>query len=142
LRSCSLASRSIGIFLRRIAQSGHGLLAEHGVRVDVDLGVERHEVARLGDDQRIDLEQRRIALEIDAVQRREDGLELAHLRALEAEAEGELAALVRLQPAPGLMSTRRIFSGSCAATSSMSMPPAAEAMTATRPRSRFSVSDR
>ena len=102
MRSCSLASRSIGIFLRRIAQRRQLLLAEHRVRVDVDLGVERDELAGLGDDERVDLEQRGIALEVDAVQRHQDGLELADLRALEAEAESELAALVGLQPRGGI----------------------------------------
>ena len=78
------------------------LLAEDRVGVDVDLGVERHELAGLGDDERIDFEQRRVALEIDAIQRHEDRLELADLRALEAEAERELAALVGLQAGGGI----------------------------------------
>ena len=102
MRSCSLAWRSIGIFLRRIAHGGQRLLAEDRVGVDVELRVERHEIAGLGDDERIDLEQRRIALEIDAIQRHEDGLELADLRALEAESESELAALVGLQARGGI----------------------------------------
>ena len=81
---------------------GQLLLAEDRVGIDVELGVERHELAALGDDERIDFEQRGIALEVDAIQRHEDGLELAHLRALEAEAEGELAALVGLQAGGGI----------------------------------------
>src|ERR1700733_8486656 len=40
------------------------------------------------------------------------------------------------------MTTARIFSGVCSATASMSMPPAAEAMSASAARSRLSVSDR
>ena len=85
------------IFLRRIAQARQRLLTENRIRVDVDLRVERDEVATLGDDQRIDLEQRRVALEVNAVQRHENRLELANLRALEAEPEGDLAALIALQ---------------------------------------------
>ena len=97
MRSCSLACALDGIFLRRIAIGGQRLLAEHRVRIDVELRVQRHELAALGDDQRIDLEQRGVALEIDAIQRHENGLEFADLRTLEAEPEGELAALVGLQ---------------------------------------------
>jgi len=43
-----------------------------------------------------------VTLEVDAVQRHEDLLELADLRTLEAEAEGELAALVGLQSRGGV----------------------------------------
>ncbi|CFN64089.1 Uncharacterised protein [Bordetella pertussis] len=47
------------------------------------------------------------------------------------------AASASVRPAAGSTKTFRIFSGLCAATSSMSMPPSLEAMTHTRcvPRS-------
>ena len=46
------------------------------------------------------------------------------------------------RPAAGWMFTVVIFSGVCAATSSMSMPPAAEPIMAIWPFSRLSVSER
>ena len=48
------------VFLAGVAQRGELRLAEERVGVDVDLGVQRHERAGLGDDQRIDLDQARV----------------------------------------------------------------------------------
>ena len=48
-----------------------------------------------GDDQRIDLEQRRVGGEIGVVERRHHLDELVDLRAVEADAEAELARLER-----------------------------------------------
>ena len=56
---------------------------------------------------------------------------------VEAEPEGELAAWKRLEADAGSIASLRIFSGVLAATSSISMPPSVDAITATRavPRS-------
>ena len=45
-------------------------------------------------------------------------------------------------PLAGSMATRMIFSGLCAATSSISMPPSVEAITVTRPVARSTSSER
>ena len=45
-------------------------------------------------------------------------------------------------PLAGSMATRMIFSGLCAATSSISMPPSVEAITVTRPVVRSTSSER
>ena len=51
-----LASISTVLLLGHVAQLGPLLVAELGVVVEVELGVERDDVVVLGDDQRVDLE--------------------------------------------------------------------------------------
>jgi len=131
------------IFLVRIAQLRDVGMAEHGVGVDVDLGVERHQAARLRDNQRVDLDEAGVLLHIKLVQSHGHGLELSDLRALQPPTQTPIDGIDNpaAQP-PDEYSTVRICSGVFAATSSISMPPAAEAIRATRPRSRFNVRDR
>ena len=74
------------IFLAGIAPGGQLLLAEQRVVLDVDLGVERHQLAVAGHDQRIDFDQARVLLEIELVERLRDRGELIDLLALEARA--------------------------------------------------------
>ena len=93
------------VFLRGIAQRHELGLAEERIRLDVDLCVEGDERAVLRHDQRIDLDEREVALEIEPVQRARDALEFHDLLAGEAEAIGEAAALERLQ-AGGRMDVR------------------------------------
>ena len=50
------------IFLRGVAQLRKLRLAEQRVRIDVDLGIERHELAGLRDDERIHLDEARVLL--------------------------------------------------------------------------------
>ena len=85
------------VFLRLVAPAGEFLLAEQGVVFDVDLGVERDQLALARHDQRVDLEQARVLLEIQAVQRLGDLRELIDLLTGQAQAEGHDAALVGLQ---------------------------------------------
>ena len=85
------------VLLRGVALFCEIRLPEERIRVDVDLRIERQELALPGDDERIHLDEARILLEVQPVQRHQDRLELAHLLRGEAEPEGELAALVRLQ---------------------------------------------
>ena len=90
------------IFLRRVAPRDEVLLAEQRVVLDVDLRIECHDVALVGDDQRVDLDQARVALEIELVERAGDDLELGDLRAFEAETVGERAAVRTLQARRGM----------------------------------------
>src|SRR6185436_12457443 len=63
------------------------------VVVEVHLRVERQQIPGRGDDQRVDLEQRRVGGEIRVVERGDDLDELVDLRAVEADAEPELPRL-------------------------------------------------
>ena len=81
------------VFLRLVAQLGDVRPAEQRVVVEGHLGVERQQVALLGDDQRIDLHHGRIELAKGAVAA-EDGLHRRlHQGRLEAQPEGDLARL-------------------------------------------------
>ena len=86
-----------GILLVDVAQRLDVLVAEQRVVVEVHLGVERDHVARAGDDQRVDLDQRAVELDEGLVEAAHHLDERADLLALEAEAEGELAALEGLE---------------------------------------------
>jgi hypothetical protein len=67
------------IFLLRIAQLREVRVTEDRVGVDVDLGIQRDEMARLGDDQRIDLDQAGVLLDVEPVESARDRLELGDL---------------------------------------------------------------
>ena len=58
------------VLLVEVAQLDQLRVAEERVVVEVHLGVEREQLARLGDDQRVDLEQARVELDERAVERR------------------------------------------------------------------------
>ena len=90
----------------------------------LDLGIERHQ-GPAWVTIRIHLDQLRSFLEVEPVERARERGELADLRAA-AQAKGKLARPERCSPAAGWMLTERIFSGVLCATSSISMPPAAE----------------
>ena len=68
------------------------------VVVEVHLGVERQQIAALGDDERVDLEQRRVGRDERLVERQHHLGRLADLRVGEADGKRQLARLVRLQP--------------------------------------------
>ena len=70
-------------------------MAVQRVVVEVHLRVEREQIARRGDDQRVDFEQRRVGRQVGVVERRHHLDELVHLRAVEADAEPELARFER-----------------------------------------------
>ena len=86
------------VFLAVVAPLRQLFLTEQRVVLDVDLRVERDEVAVARDDQRVDLDQARILFQVQAVQRLRDARELLDLLACEPEAERQHAALRRLQP--------------------------------------------
>jgi hypothetical protein len=68
--------------------------------------------------------------------------ELAEARRRNAERRAELPRLEGLQADVGSTGSRRIFSGVRAATSSISTPPSADAITVTRLLARSSTSPR
>src|SRR6185312_15996185 len=85
------------VFLARIAHARQVRMAEHRVRIDVDLRVQRDELTALGDYQGIHLDQARILLHVEPIERTGNRLELRNLRAFQSQAEGDLPALVGLQ---------------------------------------------
>ena len=107
----SRSSRMSGVAVQRVV-------------VEVHLRVEREQVAALGDDQRVDLEDRRVGRDEGVVERQH------HLDALLERVAGQ-AERERRASAPrtaagrraGLMKTLWIFSGCSSATFSISTPP-------------------
>ena len=83
--------------------AARSLLAEQRVVVDVDLGVERDQVAVLRHDQRIELDQRQVALENSLYSVRAMSLELGELLAgVSPSPKPSCAALVGLQARRGI----------------------------------------
>ena len=72
-------------------------MAVEGVVVEIDLAVERDELAFAGDDQRIDLHQRRVGLDERPVQRLQEWPQDLGAVGAQAQAESQLAHLKRLQ---------------------------------------------
>jgi hypothetical protein len=72
-------------------------VTEQRVRIDVDLGVEREQGCLPRHDQRVDLDEAQVLLDVEAIERRGERLELSDDRALELETEGEVAHLIPLQ---------------------------------------------
>jgi len=102
-------------------------VAEVGVVVEVHLGVERHEVIVLGDDERIDLDLRAILFHEEVVELGQQAREVLGRVAAQAERERHLARLIAGETIAGSMTTFVIRSGVLCATSSISMPPSVDA---------------
>ena len=85
------------IFFVQVAQFGQILVAEHRVVVEVDLGVERVNLAVLRQDERIDLGERRVHLDACFRQRDHRCRRAVHGGRRNADAERQLARLIRLQ---------------------------------------------
>ena len=68
-------------------------MAEQRVVVEGHLGIQRHDVARAGDDQRVDLDDGAVEFDEGTVQRGDEFGEGADLLAGQPEAEGQLAAM-------------------------------------------------
>ncbi len=118
----SRSSRSVGV-------------AEERVVVEAHLGVEREEIAACGHHQRVDLDERAVALDEGARQRRR-GTRPPCRRCSFGEPERRTrGAAPGTPPSPttGSSVSRRIFSGVFAATSSISTPPSVDAITVTAP---------
>ena len=90
---CSL--RFTRIFLRLVAHFAQIGLAEQRVAVSAQLAVEADQVALGGDHQRVDLDQRQIALQEDGRQTHEDLGELLNQLAFQTQFERQLTTLVR-----------------------------------------------
>ena len=82
-----------GVLLLDVAQLLHVLVAEEGVVVEVDLGVEAHDLAGLGHHQRVDLQQRHVLLDEGLVELADQLHALVDLVALELQRGGDLAAV-------------------------------------------------
>ena len=112
-----------------VAQRREVLVPEHRVVVEGHLRVEREQVALLGDDQRVDLDERGVAADERAVERLQQLDRLADLRRLRGRGRRRSCAPgSRCRPMPGSTYSLRIRCGVFSATSSMSMPPAELAM--------------
>ena len=121
-----------GILLVEVAQRDDLGMAEERVVVEVELRVERHDAAVAGDDERVDLDERAVALVEALVERLEELARLAARAPRERRSCARRRRRRRRQgPSNGSMATRWIFSGVFAATSSMSMPPSLEAISTT-----------
>src|SRR5439155_14686578 len=83
------------IFFAEIAQILQVRVPVQRVVVEVHLRVERQQIAGLRDDERIDLDERRVGGDERFVQRRREPDELVHLRAVEIDGEPELPRLER-----------------------------------------------
>ena len=135
-----MASISGAILLVEVAQLVELGVAEERVVVEVDLGVEREDLAVLGDDSGLISSSEQSSSTNALVERRQE-LSTASLglAGLEAEPVGELRApATACKPIAGSIASLRIFSGCFAATSSISMPPSVDAITVTRPVARSS----
>ena len=111
-------------------------MAEQGVVVEVELGVEHQQLALVGHDQGVDLDLRGVGVEERVEELRENLPRLLGEVARQAERGRDRAAVVRHQAGRRVDGQRWIFSGVSWATASMSMPPSVEATMAIRPLSR------
>ncbi|BFO17141.1 hypothetical protein SHKM778_35290 [Streptomyces sp. KM77-8] len=107
-------------------------LAEDGVAVEGDLSVEGHDPAVAGAHERVDLDEQGVLADEDVPQPDED---VDRLRRQSGRL-GDTGRRRRRDPSAGSTGTRATASGRVAATSSMSMPPSAEAIARKRPAAR------
>ena len=80
-----------------VAQRLDFRVAKERVVVEVDLGVEGEELAIVGGDEGIDLDQRGVGFDEGLVEALEEGHRLVDLRGLESQREGQLARLPRAE---------------------------------------------
>ena len=104
-------------------------VAEVGVLVERDLAVEGDDVAVLGLDERVDLDERRVLLAVDGPQLLQDGGDLGAGLVVEAGGVDDLARpWPSSMPMLGSTATRARASGRSTASCSISMPPSLEHM--------------
>ncbi len=102
MSECFAASSSVGSSSACVAQFLDVLVAEERVVVEIDFRVERHHIARAGDDQRIDLDDRRIERDERLVHAEHEFLRALDLLAFETEPEGETAGVESLHAGRGI----------------------------------------
>ena len=113
--------------LDRVGDLGQVLVAEEGVAVDRHLGVERDDLAVGGDDQRVDLDQRRVLVARHLGQLRPAPRRPGRATSSSRPAASTIGrAAAASNGAVGSMWRLTSASGSSAATASMSIPPLAE----------------
>jgi len=83
------------VFLRLVTHFAQIWLAEQGIAVSTQFAIEADQIALSGDHQRVDLDQRQIALQEDGRQTHEDLGELLNQLAFQTQFERQLTALVR-----------------------------------------------
>ncbi len=81
-----------------VTHLGQIAVSEERVVVEVDLAVERHEAAIAGDDQRIDLGQGGIGVDVGLVQAERDGAEGLPVLTAEVDGQRDVADVVVAQP--------------------------------------------
>ncbi len=86
-----------GVLLAFIPQAGDLLLPIQAVVVEVHLRIQGDQVPLAGDHQRVDLHQTRVQLGVGLVHALQEGHRRADLRTLQAQPEGDLAGVERLQ---------------------------------------------
>ena len=91
-----------GIELGVVEHVGVFAVAEHGVVVEGDLRIHRHQPAGLGDHQRVDLREKAVLFQAEAVQVEEQFHAVLADAPLEPQGEGDLARLVGAQPGEGV----------------------------------------
>ncbi len=90
------------IFFVQIAELDEVFVAEEGVVVEVDLGVERVDFVVFGDDEGIDFGERGIHIEAGLRERNHRGCGAGDGRGRDADPEGQIARLIRHQAEAGL----------------------------------------
>ena len=90
---CSLCFTRI--FLRLVTHFAQIRLAEQCVAVSAQFAVEANQIALFGDDQRVDFDQRQVALQENGRQAHEDFGELLNQFTFQTQFERQLASLIR-----------------------------------------------
>ena len=121
------------ILFVRVAQLFDVLVPVERVVVEVHLGVQGHDVARAGHDQRIDLHQAGVEIDEGVVQSGDEAFTGAAPTCLPSRPRPKASrrAMYGIMPVAGSTLIIRIFSGVLAATSSISMPPSVDAIRVT-----------
>ncbi len=92
----------LGVLLALVAQRHHVGLAVKGVVVEAHLGVEAAQIARVGDDEGVDLDHLGVLLDKEPEETVDEVRALLDLLALEPEREGDAAAVKALDAGRGI----------------------------------------
>src|SRR5262245_48779973 len=92
------------LFLVEVSEVCIWLMPEQGIVVEIDFCIESIKLAVLGKQEGIDLEQRRIKIDISAVERQHESCGFTNDLVGEADSKRELAGLKREQSTAGINS--------------------------------------